>query len=445
MVADQHKVARTEAGVRRRVGAALILVAISILVGGLLFEASSLAFDYMKLRGLPLYSSAASLPAFAEEVATVDEDMREKREEIRQVFRDRGTIDIDIASQNEVAASTLSEARTLFRPIIPVNLNFTDLDNAFQLYCNSNDNAAAAAEVIQANIDTASTRANSSTAASKPAASPAGPLSQNKLDKFTPEVRASIGAACHIDTGDRCDAISPPATRGLRLQMICAQKDLQSLIRRKAALGTYSFDDRKYITDSVGVRFPDLPSDKVDEMIRVWQNYQSTACPRQIWYRCYPAPHEITSTTGEISSNTKSKSIVTFDRLLPGAWNWLLSFPLALIYLMLGFIFGLLGSLTKYLYEFADPGRSNPQADLGEPILAGAGAAVVVLIIVMAGFQFLAVGASSSDLAYPNPLTACALSVMSGLAGRRVLELLQRFVKGTLGGAGNTSGKGMKQ
>ena len=110
-----------------------------------------------------------------------------------------------------------------------------------------------------------------------------------------------------------------------------------------------------------------------------------------------------------------------------GFWNWWLGWPLAILYLCLGSIFGVLGSLARYLYQIADPTR-DAYGSPGSPVLAGGGAAVLVLLIVMGGFQFLTVGASSPDLAYPNPLTVCGLSVLSGLSGEKVLAALQALV-----------------
>ncbi len=105
----------------------------------------------------------------------------------------------------------------------------------------------------------------------------------------------------------------------------------------------------------------------------------------------------------------------------------MLAVPLSVMYLILSFLFGCAGCVSSNLYRVT---QSTPAAALSVwyTIIAGGGSAILVLIITMAGFQFLAVGASSADLAYPNPLVVCGLSVAVGLNGDKVLIALREWI-----------------
>ena len=74
---------------------------------------------------------------------------------------------------------------------------------------------------------------------------------------------------------------------------------------------------------------------------------------------------------------------------------------------------------------------SNPDYSPATLVIAGGSAAVIVLFVVMSGFQFLTVGTTSPDLAYPSPLLVCALGALSGVGGRQVIDALQGFVQRT--------------
>lgn len=399
------------------VAAALTVIA-GLIIGGFLFQVSSLAFDYMKLRKLPLYGSASSLARFSKELETIAREMGPQTVQIRALLRDRATIDIEIAEKNAEAASTLSEARTLLRPVRTVELTFRSIDAAFSQLCPAVDNVAAANQVAEITADTTPT-AVVPTPPSPDAASPA--------PKMTEQQQSIIKQACAIGT-ESCEA-APTTPRGVRLRMICAQKALQAAERRKGAINAYNFDGARYFTDALRITYPSFGTDEVADAVRVVEIYQTTVHgiggSREACDPPAPAPKAVNAAAGALSpANTSCTPVKTFRA---GFWDWWLAWPLAILYLALAFVSGLVGSLSRYLYGFAAPIQSptdNPFA----PIIAGGGAAILAVMIVLGGFQFLTVGASSPDLAYPNPLTVCGLSVLSGLAGERVLAALQGVV-----------------
>ena len=90
---------------------ALVIGTLSLFVGGVIFQASSLAFDYMKLRDLPLYGSASSLPRFSRELELVARELEPQATQIRRLLRDRATIDIDVGEKAAEAAAAVSEGQ----------------------------------------------------------------------------------------------------------------------------------------------------------------------------------------------------------------------------------------------------------------------------------------------------------------------------------------------
>jgi hypothetical protein len=413
---------------RNRVIQAAVLATLGLLFGGALFQTSAIAFDYMKVREFPLHGSASSLPKFADAVRVADQEMEPNARRIRGLLRDRATIDLDIAEKSEDAELTLSQAKTFLRPFVAAELNFAAIDAKFQLLCLPADNAAAAAQTVQ--IEPPQTSPNTGGSASTAEAGAVTPprVERAAAPQLTAAQRTTMDAACRI-SDTPCD--KPDSTRGVRHRMICAQQALQTVIRRKKAISTYDFDDAKYLSDALRITYPAFSAERVVEAAKIAEVYNTTV--GETAGACRDAPSADSERMARACPPGKLSRL--WDVVRQSVWNWGLSWPLAVMYLVLAFVFGVLGSLARYLYQFAAEPIENPKSNPGAPMLAGGGAAVLVLMIVMAGFQFLTVGASSPDLAYPNPLTVCGLGVISGLAGERVLAALQRLVNNVIGGA----------
>jgi hypothetical protein len=411
---DRTGSTRLQSAVRWRVAGASLLALAGLLLGGLLFQTSSIAFDYMKVRGFPLYGSASSLPRFSAAVLVIDREMEPNAARIRELLRDRATIDLDIAARTEEAQNTLSQAKTFLRPIVAVDLNFTAIDDKFQQLCAPAENVAAAAQTADLrSLPTpivAAAVAPSAAGKMEAAKVPAAPV-------LTAAQRAQMEPACHI--GDEpCRAA---VARGIRHRMICAQQALQTVLRRKTAVTTYDFDDAKYLSDALRVTYPAFSAEDVVAATKIAEIYSTTVNGPD--GGCTVARQD----ADKVIAGGQPAACHGWDNLRRYLWNWALSWPLAIVYLVLAFVFGVLGSLSRYLYRFAAP-VDNPKNNPMEAVLGGGGAAVLVLMIAMAGFQFLTVGANSPDLAYPNPLTVSGLGVLAGLAGERVLATLQNLV-----------------
>lgn len=410
MTIDTAEQAPAREGLAYVVTAALTVI-VSLIVGGFVFQVSTLAFDYMKLRDLPLYGSASSLPRFSEEIERIAREMEPQARAIRELLRDRATIDMEVADREASASGALAEAAALLRPVRPVEANFRAVEAAFTALCPAADRAAAAS--LSAEIS-APPVAN--------AAADAGPPAPGA------DVQAVLAAACPIGQAT-CAAMGPRP--GLWLRMICSQKALQAVERRRGAIGAYNYDSGRYFTDALRITYPAFGADEAANAIKVTEIYQTTVHGLGGARRDCTAERQAGLSAAPSPADTSCKPVRT---LRAAFWDWWLGWPLVILYLALSFIFGLVGALSRYLYAFAGP-MENPSHTPAAPIIAGGGAAVLAVMLVLGGFQFLTVGAASSDLAYPNPLTVCGLSVLAGIAGHRVLDTLQNAVGRIFGGA----------
>jgi len=426
---------------RHNLWSALGAAIIGIAIGGLLFQAGALAYDYMKLRGLPLYANAASLGAYADTLSRLSHEMDDGANTIKGVIRERILMDLTIGEKTASAKETLSDARTVLRhlnkphadqvQLEKAGLGFIALDNIFQRVCPAESNVVANAVI--ATIDTSGSVGNSPTPSSTPSgkgatASPAGPDTTPSIT-LTPTENVAIAPACSIPD-NFCENDTPRPTSGARARMICAQKVLQSSLNRKETIATFSYDAADYLTEVMKLSYPGFAKTDVDSAIRVTGSYRALArtgdhggCPAQDGSKTQtPCP---------------GASLDQTPTWLAPFWDFLLDFPLALLYLLLAFIFGGIGSVANYLYATAAPDTiaATPGEAPWFAVVAGGGAAILTLLLVMAGFQFLAIGAASPDLAYPNPLTVCGLSGVVGLGGDRVLTTLRSWLSRILSAA----------
>ncbi len=407
-----------------------IVVAICVILGGFMFQSASLSFEYMKLRDLRLYMSASSLEGFARRLETVRRDIETRdAPALRGLIGARGTIDIDLYNKKEAADRAISNAKTaLRRNLSPdqkaktkyaeASLTFAGIDKVFDAICRSEDNDRAA----NAGLPLEGTDAEETPSAPVPPAAPA----------LSPELRRACAIPDNFCPQDATGA-ALPSVGGERAQMICTQLVYQSAVRKKTAVSAFAYDSAKALGDSLAINYPDFKTEQAGAAIKIVEAYTSLA-PRAL----KPPP------TPGVKPSAGQRVVAVFGDFASSFWNVLLSWPLAITYLLLAFLFGGLGSLSRYLYYYANPRSENPTGGVLHNVLAGGGGAVLVLLIVMAGFQFLTVGASAPDLAYPNPLTVSAISVLSGLGGERVLETLNGFIGRVFGGgaSGGQAGGG---
>lgn len=384
------------------------VVLLAALLGAILFQTCSIAFDYMKLRQLPIYATAGSLAEFNAAVESLNDEMAGSRQVARGALLNRATIDLDIAAAEEQARVAIVQARTLLRgnldssQISSIGFNsaairFTDTDRMFQRVCNTQQNAQA----VEASADLAEA----------PTVQPAS--SQNI--GLTTQQQSVFGSACSISRED-CVDDKPSPRVGERERMICTQTRLQALTSRASTLDAFSFDGAAYLSEALRLSYPSIVPDDAIRVIQVAESYRSLV--RTNASKACVRPADATS-------------LACRDRnLMAPLWDFLFAQPLALMYLALAFIFGSLGSVTSYLFATVAPESIAPAPEDAPWYagLAGGGSAILVLLVVMAGFQFLAAGASTPDLAYPNPLTVCGLSVLVGLRGDAVLVTLKEWI-----------------
>ncbi|UTP39778.1 hypothetical protein M9M90_00980 [Phenylobacterium sp. LH3H17] len=409
---------------------ALLTALGGLILGCIVFQASSMAFDYMKLRHFPLYGSAASLGSYAETVDRLIGEMDQRGETVRNLIRDRSTIDIDVAGRAQAAESAIVEARNFLRQNLTsqqiansqfdkASVNFTGTDAIFQKFCSPSANSAAGGAATAIEGVSGAGGDTPSSAITESRSDAAAMLSTT----LTPAQLTMFKAACAI-TVDYCDGDAPHPSAGQRAKMICTQKTLQAANRRKEAITAFNYDAAKYITDVQRLSYPSFASSDVDTAIAVTESYRALT-GQALRTPCATCGSPV---VGEATVGASKPAVRSLrERIFTPFWDFWLSLPLAILYLALGFIFGAIGSLSSYLYGFAAPNSVAPTPTTSPWFMfsAGGGAAILILLIVMAGFQFLTVGASSPDLAYPNPLTVCALSVVVGLRGDRVLSALQ--------------------
>lgn len=408
-----------ERNLRTAVTAAIVWV----LLGGALFQASSVGFEYMKLRKLPLYASAASLRVFSQTVFELTHQMDERTRRIRDLIGDRATIDIELAERGEAARTSIVAARTFLRyNLAPVQMKasgfdaapvtFTATEGLFQAYCSPKANTSVgilAAELPDAPAASAPTPAAPTKGA--PAGPPGGAPTGQQAAAFE-KACASSRLDCPKDaTGDPLE---------VRQAMICAQTALQSTLKRREAILAFKYDPAVYLADVLKLTYPGITPDDIDGVVKTTEGYRALV-GQHAGASGRPTPDERPGWLAPLAA--------AYAACLVGFWGFLLSLPLALLYLALSFTFGALGSVSNYLYATAAPDEvaKTPVANPWFTILAGGGAAILAVLIIMAGFQFLTVGASTPDLAYPNPLTVCGLSVIVGLQGDQVLAALKAW------------------
>lgn len=391
----------------------------AIVVGCALFQATSLSFDYMRLRQLPIYASATSIGEFSGTVGAVSEEMRERRGLVRALLRDRSTVDFDTFMAQENARRSIVEARNFLRNALRQDqlvaigfeqaaIKFADTDRMFRQYCSTDENTLA---------QTAIAGLDGGAASPNPATPPAANKSLPGLDD---KQRPQFQTACAI-TKDYCVGDLPSETSGVRARMICAQNALQGLSGRSSALKTFSYDGAQYLADALKLSYPELQPTDMIRALQVVETYRALTFSAR--------GRECAELT-----DLNAKRCATIDRRnnwLAPFWDFLLSQPLAVMYMILALLFGGLGNLSSYLFATVAPDRiaATPEEGPWYAALAGGGSAILVLLVVMAGFQFFAVGgASTPDLAYPNPLTVCGLAVLVGLRGDAVLTALKDWV-----------------
>jgi hypothetical protein len=371
--------------------AAAITVALGAVIGVILFQGSALAFDYMKLRNIPLYDSAISLRMFAKDLFVARTALEAQNGVlIRASAGDTATQDLRLLRRKLAADRAISVAKTSIRAALDdkqvaesafnnVGMSFNAVDAVFTKYCPTLGAAA------------------------------------------TPTGQA-FGEACKLSLNG-CDG--DLSGLNVRSRMICTQIQYQEAVQEKEAMAAFQYDGATALVGALAVAYPDIDKAKVSGAILVADAYHALV----------PCPDVIKSATyAGISTPGQTGKCGVVSRVWTELWSFVLSQPLAINYLVLALLFGAMGNLVRYLYRFAQPEPgSDPEEGPLMNALAGGGGAIMVLVIVMAGFQFLTVGASAPDLAYPNPLTVAAISVLAGLGGERVLEALNGFISRIFG------------
>ena len=195
------------------------------------------------------------------------------------------------------------------------------------------------------------------------------------------------------------------------------------------AITSFDYDAAQYITDVLKLTYPGFTKTDVGDAISVSSAYRALA-RKPLNIKGQPGmdpPATAAASSVSASAATPQGSPPPAPNFSAPFWNFLLAIPLAVLYLALSFMFGGVGSIANYLYATAAPDSvaKTPSAAPWYPVVAGGGAAILVLLVVMAGFQFLTIGAATPDLAYPNPLTVCGLSVLVGLSGDRFPDRAQ--------------------
>lgn len=379
---------RTPTERRRAMAQAAVTVALGALIGVILFQGSALAFDYMKLRNIPLYDSAISLRMFARDLFVARSALETQNGGlIRASAGDAAIQDLRLLKRKLAADRAISVAKTSIRAALDdkqvaesgfnnAGMSFNAVDAVFTKYCPTVGAAA------------------------------------------TPTGQA-FGDACKLSLNG-CDG--DLSTLNARSRMICAQIQYQEAVQEKEAMAAFQYDGAGALVGALAVAYPDIDKTKVSTAILVVDAYHALV----------PCPDAVKSATYAgvgASGETKPARCGVVSRVWTELWSFVLSQPLAINYLVLALLFGAMGNLVRYLYRFAQPeAGTDPEEGPLMNALAGGGGAIMVLVIVMAGFQFLTVGASAPDLAYPNPLTVAAISVLAGLGGERVLAALNSFI-----------------
>jgi hypothetical protein len=414
---------------------------LGLVFGAILFQASSVAFDYMRLRQLPIYASAASLEAFSEYVFELNMGIEPRSLRFQEFFRDRATIDFDLSKADAHARSTITQARQVIASVLTP-------DQQAKVRFAATPATFAATEGLMQGI--CPSEANSEAGLAK------GPLPEEVAPSGLPapipalgldaNQSAAIAKACAVAKDDCAagdDSLSP------RSRMICAQRRAAEMSERRDAINGLRLEPTSALADMLKLRYPSLASTDVDAALKVNDAYRALmGKPMRGEHVCGADPSQTPGPAGaEKAANSPAAPrtsqpapkagdnaaaagdpcVQPHDGPFAGWWRFWLSLPLAVLYMALGFIFGSLGSLSSYLYATSAPDTiiASPETGPVFTIIAGGGAAILVLLVVMAGFQFLTVGASTPELAYPNPLTVCGLSVVVGLQGYSVLGSLK--------------------
>lgn len=408
---------------RNNLASAVWTTVAAIVCGCALFQATSLSFDYMKLRQLPIYASATSISEFSGTVDIINGEMRERRALIRRLFQDRSTSNVDIFQAEQKLRQSVVDARAFLRAELTkqqleavgfarTQVTFNDVDPIFQQYCSPEDNSVATTVIENAS--------------GAPVTTPASETKNKTIPKLTPTQETRFKTACAIPDGF-CVEDKPSSTAGKRARMICAQTMVQSVKDRAKILDSFTYDGAQQLTDSLKPSYPEVALANIIRTAQIVETYRALTMQR--------GGSECIETTN--ANVDRCAKVERKRNWLAPFWDFLFSQPLAVMYMILALLFGGLGNLSSYLFATVAPERiaATPEEGPWYAALAGGGSAILVLLVVMAGFQFLAVGgASTPDLAYPNPLTVCGLAVLVGLRGEAVLTTLKEWVTKFLGG-----------
>lgn len=401
---------------RLPMGAAGVSILAMGAAGGMLLLTSAVSFDYMRLRDLPVYASAAGVEQFTEAAENVRSGINASNESVGVRMQEMATLDVMIADAEDASDAARGDAKNFLRNLArskpevvrlsSLGISFGELEAAFIRQCAGEPAAgvvASGAALLPAGV----TEAN---AAGDP------PVDPSNMDP------AAVTQACTAP--DACTAIGAEVGAStFRGRMICAERSLQKLLRRKEQRAGFAYDSAHLTSSLLRLNYPTITADEIDRVIHVTEAY------RNLTGRC-------AASAGTTSANSEAGTPETLC-IRRAPWEALLRdlihFPLAASYFLLAALFGAMGALVRFLFEHAAPGQ-HPEEGMIYAGLAGGGAGVLVVVILLAGFQFLTAGATSADLAYPNPLTVCGISVLTGLGGRGVLNALQRLVERITGG-----------
>jgi hypothetical protein len=425
------------------VGAAIVLGFIAIVIGGYVFQASAVSFEYMKLRDFALFESSSSLPQFASRMETIGKTLEPEAEGYRTAQRDRFFLAADIAARQRAAQEAVTEVAAALGLDKATPTTFLDVEQRLRASCPDADDVAAAALMTAAGME-----ALKAPATPPPAQPPEKATQPEASDPGGAKAPAKLDAYCKVDP--KCPAPAELTAAKPRVRLICAQAAFLDAQKRSEE----EFKSDRYYAAALRFYYPGFSDERAAEAVRIAEVYRTVACGPGI--KCLSGPI-CTAATPDSERGKSCQDRNWVDVLRFHVWNWWFGWPLAILYLVLAMFFGMVGGLSRHLYETAresdakaKPAKdsADPQAEAGgsadeasrigalfERLLAGGGAAVLVLLLIMAGFQFLTVGTSQPDLAYPNPLTVCAVSVLTGLSGSNVLHALQSFAGRFFGGA----------
>ena len=395
---------------RRPMAVAGLAVSAMGAAGGMLLLTSAVSFDYMRLRDLPVYASAAGVEQFTEAAEGVRLGVSASHASVGTRMQELATLDVMIADAEDASDEARGDAKNFLRNLTrskqdvvklsSVGISFGELEAAFQRLCidqPATGVAASGAALLPAGV-------------SEAAATGDPPVNPRNMDEAAARQACTAPDACPESVGE----VKTGTYRG---RMICAERSLQKLLRRKEQRAGFNYESAQLTSSLLRLSYPTITVDEIDRVIHVTEAY------RNLTGRCASAALPETASPPAGTADAACDQRAPWEALLRD----MVHFPLAMSYFLLAALFGAMGALVRLLFESAGPGR-DPDGGVIYAGLAGGGAAVLVVVILLAGFQFLAAGATSADLAYPNPLTVCGISVLTGIGGRGVLDALQRLV-----------------